>query len=218
MLGVDRCCKHKTVERDSLTSRTTPHHTLRTLPFLQHCRHLLSNLTTECLCFRNRSVRTQCVMRCRSWCHAVPDVARCLQSAANAEQSAMRSRDCGVYLLLHLSARRACAEMRCRYAAPAHWRSAGGGANCETFRIHSLISKRTIHIPNEGGWTRGQGLSLRRCDCVAFEHRLKSRYTDFRDWSGINVEFTSWRIFLLPSLNCMQFYFQSNFQVCWHIY
>jgi len=111
---------------------------------------------------------------------AVPDVARCLQSAANAEQSAMRSRDCGVYLLLHLSARRACAEMRCRYAAPAHWRSAGG-ANCETFRIHSLISKRTIHIPNEGGWTRGQGLSLRRCDCVAFEHRLKSRYTEFRD-------------------------------------
>jgi len=69
-------------------------------------------------------------------------------------------------------------EMSLRRARPLAQR---GGANCETFRIHSLISKRTIHIPNEGGWTRGQGLSLRRCDCVAFEHRLKSRYTDFRD-------------------------------------
>jgi len=122
----------------------------------------------------------------------VPDVARCLQSAANAEQSATRSRDCGVYLLLHLSARRACAEMRCRYAAPAHWCSA---ANCETFRIPALMSKRTILIPNEAGWTRGRGLSLRRCDCVAFEQIY-------------GLQISSWSIFLLPSLNCMQFCFR----------
>ena len=133
-------------------------------------------------------------------------MARCLQSAANAEQSATRSRDCGVYLLLHLSARRACAEMRCRYAAPAHWCSS---ANCETFRIPALMSKRTILIPNEAGWTRGRGLSLRRCDCVAFEQiyglpRLI--------WHKCRIYVL--KHFLTSKLELYAILFPSYFQVC----
>jgi len=64
----------------------------------------------------------------------------------------------------------------------------GRESDYETFRTSTLMSRRTIRKPDDGGWRHRRDLRLRHCDRVAVEQEFNT------DLSGENAECTSSRL------------------------
>ena len=68
------------------------------------------------------------------------------------------------------------------------WPDIIGQLDCETFRIPPLMYRRTIRIPDEGGWRRRRVTQgHRQCHLLRRRDRVEQKFN--ADWSGANAQF-----------------------------